>query len=112
MKTTTGISDLEYPDGRMAHTDVEKAESAFKHVFLRRVHKRRLGHNTYVRAESIQRATLTRIHYHQRRHGRSSFGSTETKQVPWRRRTSSSSTGRTKERDGNTIEDDFHTFIT
>ena len=26
MKTRTGISDLEYPDGRMAHTDVEKAE--------------------------------------------------------------------------------------
>ena len=26
MKTRTGICDLEYPDGRMAHTDVEKAE--------------------------------------------------------------------------------------
>ena len=26
MKTRTGIRDLEYPDGRMAHTDVEKAE--------------------------------------------------------------------------------------
>ena len=26
MKTRTGVSDLEYPDGRMAHTDVEKAE--------------------------------------------------------------------------------------
>ena len=26
MKARTGISDLEYPDGRMAHTDVEKAE--------------------------------------------------------------------------------------
>ena len=36
MKTRTGISDLEYPDGRMAHTDVEKAEllkSFFSDVF-------------------------------------------------------------------------------
>ena len=38
-----------------------------------------------------QRATHR--HHHQRRHVRSSFGSTETKQVPWWRRTSPSSTG-------------------
>ena len=38
MKTRTGVSDLEYPDGRMAHTDVEKAEllnSFFSDVFTK-----------------------------------------------------------------------------
>ena len=38
MKTRTGISDLEYPDGRMAHTDVEKAELLnvfFSNVFTK-----------------------------------------------------------------------------
>ena len=37
MKTRTGISDLEYPDGRMAHADVEKAEllnAFFSDVFI------------------------------------------------------------------------------
>ena len=38
MKTRTGVSDLEYPDGRMAHTDVEKAEllnTFFSDVFTK-----------------------------------------------------------------------------
>ena len=38
MKTRTGISDLEYPDGRIAHTDVEKAEllnAFFSDVFTK-----------------------------------------------------------------------------
>ena len=38
MKTRTGVSDLEYPDGRMAHTDVEKAEllnTFFSEVFTK-----------------------------------------------------------------------------
>ena len=38
MKTRTGVSDLEYQDGRMAHTDVEKAEllnTFFSDVFTK-----------------------------------------------------------------------------
>ena len=46
MKTRTGVSDLEYPDGRMVHTDVEEAELLFA-FFALCIHKRRLGH-TYL----------------------------------------------------------------
>ena len=106
MKTRTGISDLEYPDGRMAHTffsDVFTEEDlATIPTFEQRTY------SLYVLCSNV----ATHRHHHQRRHGRSSFWSTETKQVPWWRRTSPSSTSRTKERDGNTIEDDFHTFVT
>ena len=38
MKPRTGVSDLEYPDGRMAHTDVEKPEllnAFFSDVFTK-----------------------------------------------------------------------------
>ena len=81
----------------MAHTDVEKAEllsAFFSEVFTKE--------DLIATPTFEQRATHR--HHHQRRHGRSSFGSTETKQVPWWSRTSPSSTGRTKERYGNTTE--------
>ena len=110
MKTRTGVSDLEYPDGRMAHTDVEKAEllnSFFSDVFTkedlvttptfeRRAYREPLTDITI--NDDMVAAVLGRL-----KPNKSPGGDGLN---------SPSSTGRTKERDGNTTENDFHTFIT
>ena len=109
MKTRTGVSDLEYPDGRMAHTDVEKAEllnAFFSDVFTK---------DDWVTTPTFEqrgyREPLTDITINDDMVAAVLGRLKPNKSPGGDRRTSPSSTGRTKERDGNTTENDFHTFI-
>ena len=102
MKTRTGICDLEYPDGRMAHTDVEKAE--LLNAFFSDVFTKEYLATIPTFDQRAYREPLTDITINDDMVA-AVLGRLKPNKSP-------SSTGRTKERDGNTIQDDFHTFIT